>query len=71
MDKLEVTEYDSSIHVCKVHAVLHNMNGEDALDMTAEVSVNYKGSPVVMSADITRIKEYDSSYERPNAVSAN
>lgn len=71
MDKLEITEYDSSIHVCKVHAVLHNMNGEDALDMTAEVSVNYKGSPVVMSADITRIKEYDSSYERPNAVSAN
>lgn len=71
MDKLEVTEYDSSIHVCKVHAVLHNMNGEDALDMTAEVSVNYKGSPAVMSADITRIKDYDSSYERPNAVSAN
>lgn len=71
MDKLEVTEYDPSIHVCKVHAVLHNMNGEDALDMTAEVSVNYKGSPAVMSADITRIKDYDSSYERPNAVSAN
>lgn len=71
MDKLEVTEYDSSIHVCKVHAVLHNMNGEDALDMTAEISVNHNGNPVVMSADITRIKEYDSSYERPNAVSAN
>ncbi|SFW15262.1 hypothetical protein [Ruminococcus flavefaciens] len=71
MDKLEVTEYDPSIHVCKVHAVLHNMNGEDALDMTAEISVNHNGSPVVMSADITRIKEYDSSYERPNAVSAN
>ena len=71
MDKLEVTEYDSSIHVCKVHAVLHNMNGEDALDMTAEISVNHNGSPVVMSADITRIKEYDSSYERPNAVSSN
>lgn len=71
MDKLEVTEYDSSIHVCKVHAVLHNMNGDDALDMTAEISVNHNGNPVVMSADITRIKEYDSSYERPNAVSAN
>ena len=71
MDKLEVTEYDSSIHVCKVHAVLHNMNGEDALDMTAEISVNHNGNPVVMSADITRIKDYDSSYERPNAVSAN
>ena len=70
-DKLEVTEYDPNIHVCKVHVVLHNMNGEDALDMTAEISVNYKGNPVVMSADITRIKEYDSSYERPNAVSAN
>ena len=71
MDKLEVTEYDSSIHVCKVHAVLHNMYGEDALDMTAEISVNHNGNPVVMSADITRIKDYDSSYERPNAVSKN
>lgn len=71
MDKLEVTEYDPDIHVCKVHAVLHNMNGEDALDMTAEISVNHNGNPVVMSADITRIKDYDSSYERPNAVSAN
>ncbi|WP_294411964.1 hypothetical protein [uncultured Ruminococcus sp.] len=71
MDKLEVTEYDPSIHVCKVHVVLHNMNGEDALDMTAEISVNHNGNPVVMSADITRIKDYDSSYERPNAVSSN
>lgn len=47
------------------------MNGEDAIDITAEVSVNHNGNPVVMSADITRIKEYDSSYERPNAISAN
>ena len=71
MNYLEVTEYDPNIHVCKVHAVLHNMNGEDAIDITAEVSVNHNGNPVVMSADITRIKEYDSSYERPNAISAN
>ena len=71
MNNLEVTEYDPEMHVCKVHAVLHNMNGEDAIDMTAEVSVNHNGNPVVMSADITRIKDYDSSYERPNVISAN
>ena len=71
MNNLEITEYDHDSHICKVHAVLHNMNGEDAIDMTAVVSVNHKGNPVVMSADITRIKEYDSSYERPYVISAN
>ena len=71
MDKLEIIEYNHDIHVCKVHVILHNMNDKDAIDMAAEVSVNYRGNAVVMSADITRIKEYDSSNERPNAVSVN
>ena len=50
---IEIVEYDIDARTCKIHGVLHNMNGEDAIDVTADIDLN---NPTVTSADIKRIK---------------
>lgn len=67
---LEVIEYDTDDESrCKVHAVLHDINGVDAIDITAEVLLGDRMS--VSSADITRLNEYDGTLKRPYIDSIN
>lgn len=71
MNNLEVLDYNKETKICKVHAVLHDTQGVDAIDMTADVNVNPNGNLAVISADITRLKEYDSSLDRQGILYAN
>ena len=66
-----VLDYNKETKICKVHAVLHDTQGVDAIDMTADVNVNPNGNLAVISADITRLKEYDSSLDRQGILYAN
>lgn len=66
---LEVLDYNKETKICKVHAVLHDTQGVDAIDITAEIDLNPNMS--VISADITRLKEYDSSLDRQGILYAN
>ncbi len=68
---LEVIDYNKETKICKVHAVLHDTQGVDAVDITADVNVNPNGNLAVISADITRLKEYDSSLDRQGILYAN
>lgn len=66
---LEVTEYDEEKQTCSAHAVLRDVNGEEAIEMTAEVIVNALNSNVaVKSADIVRLNEYDGTLVRPEVL---
>lgn len=66
---LEVTEYDEEKQTCSAHAVLRDVNGEEAIEMTAEVIVNASNSNVaVKSAEITRLNEYDGTLKRPSVL---
>ena len=71
MTSLEVIDYNKETKICKVHAVLHDTQGVDAIDMTADVNINPNGNLAVISADITRLKEYDSSLDRQGILYAN
>ncbi|SEH60968.1 hypothetical protein SAMN02910265_01707 [Ruminococcus flavefaciens] len=71
LTSLEVLDYNKETKICKVHAVLHDTQGVDAIDMTADVNVNPNGNLAVISADITRLKEYDSSLDRQGILYAN
>jgi hypothetical protein len=53
---LEVLDYNMETHTCKVHVVLHDINGVDAAEITAEVGIDPTGNISVVSADITRLK---------------
>lgn len=66
---LEVTEYDEENQTCSAHAVLRDVNGEEAIEITAEVLINANNSNVaVKSADITRLNEYDGTLKRPSVI---
>lgn len=66
---LEVTEYDEENQTCSAHAVLRDVNGEEAIEITAEVIINALNSNVaVKSADITRLNEYDGTLKRPSVL---
>jgi hypothetical protein len=71
MNLLEVIDYNKETKICKVHAVLHDTQGVDVVDITADVNINPNGNLDVISADITRLKEYDSSLDRQGILYAN
>ena len=58
-------EYDEENKTSRVHAVLHDVNGVDAIDVTADIDLN---SVKVTSADITRLNEYDGTLKRPSVI---
>lgn len=62
---LEMLEYDEENKTSRVHAVLHDVNGVDAIDVTADIDLN---SVKVTSADITRLNEYDGTLKRPSVI---
>lgn len=65
MAPLEMLEYDEENKTSRVHAVLHDVNGVDAIDVTADIDLN---SVKVTSADITRLNEYDGTLKRPSVI---
>lgn len=65
MAPLEMLEYDEENKTSRVHAVLHDVNGVDAIDVTADIDLN---SVQVTSADITRLNEYDGTLKRPSVI---
>lgn len=55
MSYIEITDFDAENKKCKVHGVLHDVNGVDAIDMTADVCIDFDSNYGVVSADITRL----------------
>lgn len=69
IEYLEVTDYDEETLSCKVHGILPDINGEDAIEITAEVIISPAISTgAVKSADIVRLNEYDGTLVRPEVL---
>ena len=69
MSYMDSVEYDEESLTCKLHTILLDVNGEEAVDVTAEVILNASNSNVaVKSADITRLNEYDGTLKRPSVL---
>ncbi|MCR4795259.1 MAG: hypothetical protein K5898_08855 [Ruminococcus sp.] len=58
MSRLELIDYNEETHISKVHVILHDMNGNDAAEITAEVNLDNNSDSYykVISKDITRLK---------------
>ncbi len=67
MRSIEVTSYDYGKCIAEVHGVLKDVNGTDAVEITATCSVG-KQSFGVGYADITRLNEYDGTLKRPSVI---
>lgn len=65
---IEITDFDAENKICKVHGVLHDTKGTDAIELTAEVNIDFDSNYGVVSADITRLKEYDDSLKRESVI---
>lgn len=69
MSYMDSIEYDEESLTCKLHTILIDVNGEEAVDVTAEVILNALNSNVaVKSAEITRLNEYDGTLKRPSVL---
>ena len=53
---IEIMDLDAENKKCKVHGTLHDINGVDAIEITADVCIDVDGNYGVTSADITRLK---------------
>lgn len=67
MSCIEVTSYDYEKGIATVHGVLRDINGNDAIEITATCAVS-KDSYGVSSAEITRLNEYDGTLKRPSVI---
>ena len=67
MHSIEITSYDYDKCIAEVHGVLKDVNGTDAVEITATCSVG-KQSFGVGYADITRLNEYDGTLKRPSVI---
>ena len=67
MRSIEVTSYDPEKKIADVHGVLKDVNGTDAIEITATCAVGVD-SFGVGSAEITRLNEYDGTLKRPTVI---
>lgn len=69
IEHLEVTDYNDETLSCKVYGILPDINGEDAIEITAEVIISPSlTAGAVKSADIVRLNEYDGTLVRPEVL---
>lgn len=62
---LTVTEFDESADTCKASGVIKDINGTDAIEVTADVDLKRHE---VINADITRLNEYDGTLKRASVL---
>ena len=61
----EITEFDENTKKSKAHAVLKDINGNDAVEITADIDVE---KFEVIDAEVTRLNERDESLKRPDVL---
>ena len=52
---IEITDLDEENKKCKVHGILHDLNGNDAIEINADVDIDNDAGSRVTSVDITRL----------------
>lgn len=67
MRNMEVTSYDSEKGLADVHGILQDVNGTDAIEITATCLVS-RGHLGVCSAEITRLNVYDGTLKRQSVI---
>ncbi|MBR3971042.1 MAG: hypothetical protein IKJ87_08195 [Ruminococcus sp.] len=65
---MEVLEYDDEIKRCKVHTIMIDVNGEEAVDFTGEIMLTKQSDEAIADAQVTRLNEYDGTLKRPSVL---
>lgn len=65
---MEVLEYDDEIKRCKVHTIMIDVNGEEAVDFTGEIMLTKQFDEAIADAQVTRLNEYDGTLKRPSVL---
>ncbi len=68
IENMEVLEYDDETKRCRVHTIMIDVNGEEAVDFTGEIVLTKQTDEAIADAQVTRLNEYDGTLKRPSVL---